>query len=75
MRHYLENISDVMESVKSSFGGLTDEEAADRLERDGKNKLKEAPKESLLKRFLSQIMDPMILILLGAAAISAILTI
>ena len=75
MRHYLESIADVMEAVKSSFGGLSDEEAARRLERDGKNKLKEAPKESILKRFLNQIMDPMILILLGAAAISAILTI
>ena len=75
MRHYLEPIANVMENVKSSFDGLSNEEAADRLERDGKNKLKEAPKESLIKRFFNQIMDPMILILLGAAAISAILTI
>jgi len=75
MRHYLESVADVMEAVKSSFGGLTNGEAEVRLEQGGKNKLKEAPKDSLVKRFLNQIMDPMILILLGAAAISAILTI
>ena len=71
MRYYLEAIADVMETVKSSFSGLSKTEAAERLERNGKNKLDQAPKDSLLKRFLSQMMDPMIIILLAAAAISA----
>jgi len=71
MRYYLEAIADVMEAVKSSFGGLSKQEAAKRLERNGKNKLDQAPKDSLLKRFLSQMMDPMIIILLVAAAFSA----
>ena len=71
MRYYLEAIADVMETVKSSFGGLSKAEAAKRLEQNGKNKLDQAPKDSLLKRFLAQMMDPMIIILLAAAAVSA----
>ena len=75
MRYYLEAIADVMETVKSSFGGLSKAEAAKRLEQNGKNKLDQAPKDSLLKRFLSQMMDPMIIILLAAAAVSAVLSV
>jgi Ca2+-transporting ATPase len=71
----MEAIADVMEEVGSSFGGLSAAEAEARLARDGKNRLQEAKKDSLLKRILSQMMDPMILILLMAAAISAGLTI
>ena len=74
MRHYLEDIAAVFEQAQSGFGGLSGAEAAVRLERDGKNKLDQPQKDSLLKRFLSQMKDPMILILIAAAAISAALT-
>ena len=40
-----------------------------------KNKLAEGKKDSLLKRFIDQLMDPMILILLAAAAISGVLAV
>ena len=36
------------------------------------NKLKEAEKPSLLRRFLAQLKDPMLLMLMAAAAISAV---
>ncbi len=72
MKHYLESIDSVLNEVKSSEGGLTPEEAGKRLEENGKNKLAEGKKDSLLKRFLSQLADPMIIILIVAAVISAV---
>ncbi len=72
MREYLENVSKVMDSVGSAENGLTTAEAQSRLEKHGKNKLAEGKKESLLHRFLRQLADPMIIILIVAAVISAI---
>ena len=72
MKYYLESTDDVLKSVNSSKDGLNAEEAAARLERDGKNKLAEPKKDSALKRFFSQMKDPMIIILIVAAAVSAI---
>ena len=65
----------VLTETKSSANGLSAQEAAARLEANGKNKLAEAKKDSLLKRFVSQLMDPMIIILLAAAAISGVLAV
>jgi len=53
-----------------SATGLTAQEAADRLARDGENRLREKKKKTMLQRFLEQFKDVMILILLAAAAIS-----
>ena len=61
-----------MDEVNTSEGGLSSEEAAKRLEQNGKNKLAEGKKDSLIKRFLSQLADPMIIILIVAAVISAV---
>ena len=71
MKHYLENIENVFEEVKSSPEGLSSAEAAKRAEQYGKNKLAEAKKDSMLKKFFDQMKDPMIIILIVAAAISA----
>ncbi|MCL2299210.1 MAG: HAD-IC family P-type ATPase, partial [Firmicutes bacterium] len=73
MQHHLETITDVFREVRSGPSGLSAQEAAARLERNGKNKLREGKKDSLAKRFFQQMLDPMILILLAAAAISAVL--
>ncbi|MCL2023031.1 MAG: calcium-translocating P-type ATPase, PMCA-type [Oscillospiraceae bacterium] len=75
MKHYLEKISAVFSHVKSAELGLKSAEAVRRLEKYGKNKLDEPPRESLLKRFFSQMTDPMIIILLVAALLSAVLTV
>ncbi len=72
MKEYLRDYTEVLDEVKSGEKGLTAAEAADRLEKNGKNKLAEAKKDSLIKRFLSQLADPMIIILIVAAVISAI---
>ncbi len=70
MKFYLEQEENVLKVVGSKAEGLTASEAKERLEKNGKNKLVEGKKDGLLKRFLSQLTDPMIIILLVAAAIS-----
>ncbi|MBR3552305.1 MAG: cation-translocating P-type ATPase [Clostridia bacterium] len=72
MKYYLSEVQDVFRHVKSSEDGLTAAEAQKRLEANGKNKLKEAKKQSLISRFFDQMKDPMILILIVAAIISAV---
>ena len=72
MKEYLESTQAVLEKLSSAENGLKEQEAKVRLEKNGKNKLQEAKGKSLAKRFLEQILDPMILILLGAATISAV---
>ena len=72
MKEYLESSERVLESLSSGSEGLSDEEAAKRLEENGRNKLREEKKVSLLSRFLAELADPMIIILLAAAAISAV---
>lgn len=71
MKHYLNNADDVIQAVESNEDGLTSYEAEERLAKNGKNKLVEAKKESLLRRFFKQLCEPMTIILLVAAAISA----
>ena len=71
MKHYLESAEAVFKEVNSSEVGLTSAEAAARLEKNGKNKLAEAKKDSTIKKFFDQMKDPMIIILLVAAVVSA----
>lgn len=73
MKHYLSDAPQVLSQLGSAEGGLRGEEALERLAKNGRNKLAEAKKDSLLRQFLKQLADPMILILLAAAAISAVL--
>ena len=72
MKEYLRSKEDVMNEIGSNASGLTSSQANERLEKNGKNKLAEGKKDSLLKRFLSQLADPMIIILIVAAVISAV---
>lgn len=72
MQEYLQNTEEVFSSVKSSAAGLTAAEAQKRLAEHGENKLQEGKKKSLVRRFLEQFTDPMIIILIVAAVISAI---
>lgn len=72
MKYYLESSSEVFGEVKSTENGLTSEQARLRSAETGKNKLAEGKKTPLILRFLSQFADPMIIILIAAAVISAI---
>lgn len=71
MKFYLENADKVLSDVGSTADGLSSDEARKRLEKDGKNKLKEAEKDGLFKKFINSLADPMIIMLLVAAAIQA----
>ena len=73
MKEYLSESKEVLKEQNSSTSGLSDAEAGARLEKFGKNKLKEGKKDSLLKKFLGELADPMIIILLVAAAISFVM--
>ncbi len=72
MKYYLESTDNVFEQVHSSESGLSNAEATLRLQQNGKNKLAEGEKVSLLKRFAQQLGDPMTVILIVAAVVSAI---
>lgn len=74
MKHYCESTESVLNEVKSSAkNGLSTQTAQERLSQNGKNKLAEAKKKPLILRFLSQLADPMIIILIVAAVISGIM--
>ncbi len=75
MRYYCEEKERVLEELGSSHEGLGTKEAEKRLSEHGKNKLAEAKKDSLIKRFFAQMKDPMIIILLCAALISGVLAV
>ena len=54
----------------SRSDGLSPKQARERLDKYGPNQLAGAKKESLAARFVAQMKDPMILVLLAAAALS-----
>ena len=72
MKEYLSSIEDVLKEQNSSEQGLTSSDAEKRLQQFGKNKLKEGKKASLFERFMKELADPMIIILIVAAAISGV---
>ena len=66
-----ESLSDLMKRLDAdSASGLSSAEAEKRLTEHGENCLRERKKKTNLQRFAEQFKDVMILILLGAAAIS-----
>ena len=75
MKEYLSDISEVMKENGTSEKGLTSAEAEARLEKYGRNKLRAAKKDSLFTRFMKQLSDPMIIILICAAAVSGIIAV
>lgn len=75
MRYYCESQESVLQELHSTKNGLTQEEAERRLAANGKNRLEAAPGKSVFRRFLEELADPMIIILLAAAAISGVLAV
>ncbi len=75
MKYYCEEKDLVISQLNSGENGLSEAEAERRLAENGKNKLKEPKKDSVIKQFFAQMADPMIIILLAAAAISGVLAI
>ena len=75
MKFYCKNEQEVLTNLNASVNGLEQSEAEKRLSENGKNRLNAAKGKSLIRRFLEQLSDPMILILLAAAAISGVLAV
>ncbi|MBR6007378.1 MAG: HAD-IC family P-type ATPase, partial [Clostridia bacterium] len=73
--YYLKEAEEVFAEVKSSAEGLSTEEAEKRLAEHGKNKLREPEKESLFKKLIGALADPMIIMLLAAALIQGIVAV
>ena len=69
---YNQSAENVMKELNTGMDGLTAAEAQKRLEQYGPNKLKEAEKPTWLQRFAAQLRDPMLIILMIAAGVSAL---
>ncbi len=73
MELYAQSKQDALKALKSSEGGLTQEEAERRLAAFGKNELKEGKRRSIPALFFAQFKDLMTLILVAAAVLSGVL--
>lgn len=71
--YYDETADAVLKTLDTSKDGLSSGEAEKRLEKYGKNELKEEEKTSMVKLFLSQFKSFLIIILMVAAVVSAFL--
>ena len=69
---YTQDSQLVLKSLDVDQSGLTAQQAQERLEKYGPNKLAEGKKPTLLQRFFKQLQDPMLIILMVAAAVSAL---
>ena len=69
---YTQSADEVLSGLGVGADGLTTAQAKERLEQYGPNKLKEAEKPTLLQRFIEQLKDPMLIILMIAAGVSAL---
>ena len=74
-KSYTLSTEEVLKNLETSQAGLTTEEAKKRLEKYGHNKLKEAEKATWFQRFMAQLKDPMLIILMVAAVVSAATTV
>ena len=69
---YTLSTEQVLKNLEVDTNGLTQAEAQKRLAKYGPNKLKEGEKPTWLQRFFAQLKDPMLIILMIAAAVSAL---
>ena len=74
-KEYTLSSEQVLSTLETSSNGLTTQEAECRRQIYGPNKLKEAEKATWLQRFMAQLKDPMLIILMIAAVVSAATTV
>lgn len=71
---YNKSSEEILQQFKSDIdNGLSQEEASNRLDKFGPNKLADKEKKSIWKLLFEQINDPLIYVLLAAAIVSAVL--
>ena len=69
-KEYTQTKEQVLEGLRTDRQGLSAQEAEKRLREHGENRLKEAEKLTLFQRFVQQLKDPMLLILLAAVRLA-----
>ena len=74
-KFYTQSSEEVLRQLNANPNGLSAEEVKRRQEKYGPNKLKEAEKASWFQRFMAQLKDPMLIILMIAAVVSAATTV
>ena len=67
------NVDNILDSLAADRRGLSAEEAAERLQRHGLNRLPEARRRSPILRFFAHFHNVLIYVLLGSATITAVL--
>lgn len=73
MPWHAQEIPEIYRVLQTSEEGLSDAGAAERLRKNGRNELRAKPPKTIFQMLKAQIIDPMVLILIGAAVFSAIL--
>lgn len=63
-KYYAMSNEEVYSKLKTSKNGLTSNEAKKRLERNGKNELPKQKSDSIIKIFINELMDPIVLLLI-----------
>ncbi len=71
--YHIKSIEETFAQLHSNKDGLTESIAQELLNKNGKNALAEAAKESLLEKIFRQFKDPMIIILIVVACIAGLL--
>ena len=74
-KNYTQSAQEVLNGLGVGAEGLSTAEALRRREQYGPNKLKEAEKATWFQRFMEQMKDPMLIILMIAAVVSAATTV
>ena len=74
MQEFNKSIEETIKETESTLHGLSSLQAEERLQKNGPNELEAPPSLPMWKRFINQMKDPMIIILLIAALISGITT-
>jgi len=70
--YYKKSREEVLESLKTSLEGLTTKEANERIKKYGYNELPKKEKTSIFKIFLSELKDPIVILMLVAGLSSFI---
>lgn len=71
--YFSQSVSQNLSALQTSVAGLSENEAEQRLEKYGQNKLVQKNKGGVLKLFLSQFADVMVVMLVAAAVVSGVL--
>ena len=74
-KSYTQSVQEVLQNLDATAEGLSTAQAQERLAKYGPNKLKEAEKATWFQRFMAQLKDPMLIILMIAALVSAATTV